>query len=162
MVLRNVTFRRFCLSCNNPQTICNIEWYVLWYLIVLRKFRIALLVPAMVHFVSFGPWSAKFGRTVEFYPAQVIVCNLYRVSRRVCHELANSASTSIFRSVFLKLIWPADPFSGKRILSAPPKKSIFAFITHRCNETFKLKFFKQFIKSTVVRFSLQTKKYNNE
>ena len=47
--------------------------------------------------------------------------------------------------VFLKLIWPAAPFSGKKILSAPPPQSIFTFITHRCNETFKLKIFKLFI-----------------
>ena len=82
------------------------------------------------------------------------------------YSLTGKETVSRFRSVFLKLIWPAAPFSAKKILSAPPpptpKRSIFTFITHRCNETFKLKF-KLFIKIHCCKIQgTNKKKYNNE
>ena len=73
---------------------------------------------------------------------------------------------SDYRSVFLKLIWPAAPFSVKKFSQCPPLpsgKSIVTFITHRCNETLNYwKFSNYLLKSTVVRCTVQTEKYNNK
>ena len=63
---------------------------------------------------------------------------------------------------FSNLFGLLPPFQLKKSSAPyPPKKIIFTFITHRCNETFKLKIFKLFIEIHCCKIH-STNKKNNE
>ena len=64
--------------------------------------------------------------------------------------------------VFLKLIWPRALFSGKKILSSPPSQNLSLHSHIVVMKLLNRNFSNYLLKSTVVRFTVQTKEYNNE
>ena len=85
------------------------------------------------------------------------------VNMRFRKQVAMEHHLAAQPAVFLKLIWPAAPFSAKKILIIPPPKNL-SLPSSRIvvMRLLNRKISNYLLKSTVVRFSVQTKKYNNE